>query len=627
MIRLVTLMKRAIAATGLNLSAMTVLTEAASGAYGVTAVIAAMAGARHVYAFTRSSRYGSVPEVNDWTLQLANAAGVAGRIGIIEEISPDVLGQVEILTNSGHLRPLTSALIKQLPSYAVIALMFEAWEFRPEDIDLQACAQRGIPVVGINERHKAVDVFSFLGPLCAKQLHDCGLAVYGNRIALVCDNGFAEPIMRGLVGLGANVDVFADVTAVHPDEWDAAVVALLPAGEPRIGLAEAGHLAAVVPPEAVIVQFWGDVDRHAAISHGLNVWPMQPPTTGHMAILLSEIGPEAIVRLQTGGLRAAEWIRRDGPTALTALRSLVECCNVLGVIRAADDLACDPVRICAAKHGVAVWTLNNLRELPGIIVKLHPEAVVISSFNRILSPDVLSLSRFINVHYSPLPQYRGRANVNWAIINGERAAAISIHLVSPGLYDGNILFQEQVPITQADNAQSLYESLNAIQERELGLFVIRAIAGHPGSPQDHRNATYGCGRVPDDGEIDWSRSSAAIDRLIRALSPPSPGAFTHLEHRQLVIVRAETRNDSPSYVGRVSGRVVNRSRNEEWVDVLTGDGIIRLFEVSSDFGVVTPAAVIIRSTRVSLGLSRLDLLRCINALEMRLAALEVTVRA
>ena len=283
-----------------------------------------MAGARQVHAFSRSSRYGSVSEVTDWISQLASAAGVAERINIIEEVSPDILGDVDIVTNSGYLRPITEALINRLPGSAVIALMFEAWEFRPADFDLQACIRRGIAVVGVNERHEAIDVFSFLGPLCAKQLHDCGLGVYRNRIAIVCDNGFAESIVRGLVGLGAHAEVFADVAKVHPDEWDAVVVALLPTNNPRIGHAEARHLAAVIPQEAVVVQFWGDIDRHAARSHNLNVWPAYPPAAGHMAVLLSEIGPEPIVRLQTGGLRAAEWIRRGGAESPNGFAQLIK---------------------------------------------------------------------------------------------------------------------------------------------------------------------------------------------------------------------------------------------------------------------------------------------------------------
>lgn len=308
--RLVSLMRRAIDETGLDLSNMKVLTEGATGAYGITAIIAAMAGAARVHAFTRSSAYGSLVEVTEWMSQLASAAGVAERIEVIEEIPAAVLGDIDIVTNSGHLRPITAAMIDSMPLTAVIALMFEAWEFRPDDIDLDACMQRGIPVVGINERHEAVDVFSFLGPLCVKELHDCGLAVCHNKIALVCDNDFAEPVRRGLVGLGANVEVFAEPTAVYPNAWDAVVIALLPGKKPRIGAVEASHFAGVMPSEAVVVQFWGDVDRECLNLQKLIIWPPQTPKAGHMAILLSDIGPEAIVRLQAGGLRAAEWVRR-----------------------------------------------------------------------------------------------------------------------------------------------------------------------------------------------------------------------------------------------------------------------------------------------------------------------------
>ncbi len=322
--RLVALMRRAIAATRLDLTSMTLLTEAASGSYGVTPIIGALAGAKQVYAFTRSSRYGSAADVKTWTMALASAAGISDRIDVIEELPPSILREVDIVTNSGHLRPLTATLVDRLPSSAVIALMFEAWEFRAEDIDLQACIRRRIPVVGVNERHPSIDVFSFLGPLCVKQLHDCGVAVYANRIALLCDNGFADYMARGLVGLGARVELFADVAHMHPEEWDAVVVALLPASKPRIGAAEARHLAAVTPREAVVVQFWGDIDRQAASSNGLNVWPAQPPLAGHMAVLLSDIGPEPIARLQTGGLRAAEWVRRGHPATPDSVAQLVQ---------------------------------------------------------------------------------------------------------------------------------------------------------------------------------------------------------------------------------------------------------------------------------------------------------------
>ena len=303
-------MRDAIGATGLDLSSMIVLTEAASGAYGVTPVIAALANARHVYGFVRNTPHGTVAQVTAWTIALASAAGVDDRISVIETISQDAIGEVDIVTNSGHLRPITRDVIEHLPPRAVIGLMFEAWEFRPDDIDFVACQQRQIPIVGVNEHHPAVNVFSYLGPLCVKMLHDAGIPVYGNRIALLCDNGFAEPMIRGLTGAGASAEVFPSVESLSEDCWDAIVVALQPFSTLRVNESQAAHLGKVVPTGALLAQFWGDVDRDALESAGLEVWPPLPPHAGHMAILLSAIGPDPIVRLQTGGLRAAELVFR-----------------------------------------------------------------------------------------------------------------------------------------------------------------------------------------------------------------------------------------------------------------------------------------------------------------------------
>ena len=317
-------MRDAIASADLNLSNMIVLTEAASGAYGVTPVIAALADARQVYAFVRSTKYGTVTEITEWTKALACAAGVADRISVIETVSPDILKSVDIITNSGHLRPITSDIIEYLPPRAVIALMFEAWEFRPGDIDFTACQQRQIPIVGVNERHPAVDVFSYLGPLCVKLLHDAGIAVYKSRIALLCDNGFAESMLRGLAGAGASASVFLSAESLPEDRWDAIVVSLQPSSSPRVNAPQAVHLAKVAPPGTLVAQFWGDVDRDALTSLGLELWPPAAPRAGHMAILLSAIGPDPIVRLQTGGLRAAEFIFRGGAAAADGIAQPVD---------------------------------------------------------------------------------------------------------------------------------------------------------------------------------------------------------------------------------------------------------------------------------------------------------------
>jgi methionyl-tRNA formyltransferase len=317
----------------------------------------------------------------------------------------------------------------------------------------------------------------------------------------------------------------------------------------------------------------------------------------------------------------------DGPTALTALRSLAIRCRVIHVLRGANQPDTDPVRAFAATNDISVSELQGLLQLSHLIEDLRPAAVVISSFNRIIPSQILASSRFLNVHYSLLPQYRGRANVNWAIINGETAVGISIHLVVPGLDSGNLLFQEAIEIVPEDTVTSLYERLNAIQERELGGVVLRAIAGDQGIPQSSEQPSYGCARVPDDGEIDWRQPTDVIDRVIRGLTPPFPSAFTHLDTERLMIAHASPLQDAPAYVGRVPGRIVGRSPDEGWVDVLTGDGVLRVFSVVTSISEhPCAAASVIRSTRATLGLSRLDLLRRMAALEDRLALLERQTR-
>jgi methionyl-tRNA formyltransferase len=317
----------------------------------------------------------------------------------------------------------------------------------------------------------------------------------------------------------------------------------------------------------------------------------------------------------------------NGITALTALRSLSAECRVGAVVRDLDPSTSDPVREFAAERQIPVLSIQDLNDLANHVSRLKPDAVVVSSFNRIIPQKILSLTPFINVHYSPLPRYRGRANVNWALINGEPTAAISVHLVVPGLDSGNILYQEEIAIGDNDTAGSLYDRLNAIQERELGPAVLRMLSGDSGRPQDPSGATYGCARIPEDGEIDWRASTVEIDRLVRSLSAPFPGAFTFLDCRPLIVLQAAPVTDGPVYHGRVPGRVVGRSGVAGWVDVLTGDGVLRLKEVALAARDARPAASIIKSTRATLGLSAAALLKRIDTLEARLASLEQAARS
>jgi methionyl-tRNA formyltransferase len=312
-----------------------------------------------------------------------------------------------------------------------------------------------------------------------------------------------------------------------------------------------------------------------------------------------------------------------GSTALSALESLTPACDVVGVVRNVeggqrDD---DPIVTLARALDIPVYTDVAPGAVEALALRLRPDCIVISSYNRILRAELLRQIRCVNVHYAPLPQYRGRANVNWAIINDEPYAAITIHMVAPGLDAGNILFQQQIPIHERDTVANLYATLNAIQREHLAATVLRMLEGYTGEPQHEEDATYGCGRGPEDGEINWHASTRSIDCLIRGLVAPFPGAYTFINSRRLIIWRAEPLQSAPRYAGRIPGRVVGIGRAAGYVDVLTSDGVLRVFEVQLEGEAKTTAASVVTSVRATFGLRMAELLDRIGALEQQIAAL------
>ena len=308
--RLTRLVTRAVRACALDLTGLVVFTEAASGAYVVTPVLAAAAGAERVIAIARTTRYGHSDDVTTVTRQLARAAGVDDRLEVVTEKSADALARADIVTNSGHVRPIDGATVAWMKPTAVVSLMYEAWEFRERDVDLEACRARGVAVAGTNEHHPVLGLYPFLGAMAIKQLMDAGIGLRGSQILFVCDNSFRPFIEHDLAVAGAEVDTVETSTRwFDRDAYDAVLVAVTPRTPSALDPAAVGAIAERFPG-AVVVQFWGDLDRRLLAHHGLSFWPEEAPRPGHMAALPSSIGPEPVVLLQAGGLKVGEVLAR-----------------------------------------------------------------------------------------------------------------------------------------------------------------------------------------------------------------------------------------------------------------------------------------------------------------------------
>lgn len=132
----------------------------------------------------------------------------------------------------------------------------------------------------------------------------------------------------------------------------------------------------------------------------------------------------------------------------------------------------------------------------------------------------------LNMHGSLLPKYRGRAPVNWAILNGEREIGATLHYMVARADAGDIVDQQAVPILADDEAREVYAKVTAAAE----MVLVRSLPGlldgsAPRRAQPIVPGQYFGRRRPEDGRIEWRWPAERIHNLVRALAPPFPGAF------------------------------------------------------------------------------------------------------
>lgn len=148
-----------------------------------------------------------------------------------------------------------------------------------------------------------------------------------------------------------------------------------------------------------------------------------------------------------------------------------------------------------------------------------------------------------NIHGSLLPKYRGRTPHVWSIINDEKLAGLTAHIITSEMDAGDILGQVEVLIDEDDSGYTLLQKYHAICPG-LVCKVIESIQSQTINriKQNHQLATYFSKREPADGLINWNWQRRRILNWVRALAPPYPGAFTFLNGQKIIVVGAMESN-------------------------------------------------------------------------------------
>lgn len=205
------------------------------------------------------------------------------------------------------------------------------------------------------------------------------------------------------------------------------------------------------------------------------------------------------------------------------------------------------ISLCQAEDIAYITPASaNGPELLAQVQAARPDLMFSFYYRNMLPAALLAVAPAFNMHGSLLPQFRGRAPVNWAVLHGATETGATLHEMTVKPDAGAIVAQSAVPILPDDTAFEVFGKVTVAAEQALWRVLPSLLDGSaPRRLNDLTQGGYFGGRKPEDGRIDWSLPASQVYNLHRAVAPPYPGAFTDVGGRRYVIERARLSRLAP----------------------------------------------------------------------------------
>ena len=237
-----------------------------------------------------------------------------------------------------------------------------------------------------------------------------------------------------------------------------------------------------------------------------------------------------------------------------------------------NKLTPPPVKVCALAHGIPVHQPTKIKNAAAreLFASYRADVAVVVAYGRILPLSLLETPRYgcVNVHFSLLPEYRGAAPVNWAIVNGATQTGITTMFMDEGLDTGPVLLQEATPIGPDETAPELLARLS-INGAELLSQTLRRLHELAPQTQDHTQASFAPILTREDGLLDWSQTAQALVWRVRGLQP-WPNAFTLFRGAKLILWHATA---SDATTDAASAGTIIAAKGDD-LRVACGDGTV-----------------------------------------------------
>ena len=294
--------------------------------------------------------------------------------------------------------------------------------------------------------------------------------------------------------------------------------------------------------------------------------------------------------------------------AVEQLRRLVETGHeICGVFAQPDKpknrgmkMTFSPVKEYALSQGLDVYQPTKMRDGSAleIVEKLQPELTVVAAYGRILPEDILAVPPMgsINVHSSILPQYRGAAPINWAILDGCKETGVTIMHMAKELDAGDIICVKKTEILPDENAQELTYRLALLGADALEEAVAQLANGTAArTPQDHSAFTYAPMLSKELSPMDWTKPAQKLHDQVRGLIP-WPCASTELGGKKVKIFRTKIGEKTNAGAGTIL------TAGKQGLEIACGDGrSLWILEMQAEGGKRMMAADYLRGHPIETG--------------------------
>lgn len=267
-----------------------------------------------------------------------------------------------------------------------------------------------------------------------------------------------------------------------------------------------------------------------------------------------------------------------------------------------NKLSPPPVKERALALGLPVYQPTTVKDdaFLTLLRDYQPEVIVVVAYGRILPQSVLDLPPYgcLNVHASLLPQYRGAAPIQWAILNGDSQTGVTIMQLDSGMDTGDMLSKASLMVEPEDTTGSLFEKLAHLGAK---LLVQTLSDIHSGQitpeAQDDALATYAPMLSKADECLNWQLSAVKLHNQVRGLSP-APGAYTWWAGQRLKIWRTQPQPDETG--GKFAPGEIAEIR-PDYFAVCTGEGLLRVYEVQPAGKKVMPVGAFLNGAGLEIG--------------------------